>query len=161
MRGPILSIDHGDARVGFALSDETASIARPVDTVRNRGTKALVASILERVVADGVRRVVVGDPVSMDGTAGPRARKTRSFAGRLSAALEDAGMNCPVVLWDESGSSAAALDIVHARGGNVRSEKRRGGLDRLAAAVVLQEYLDAGSPEFPVVEPVRKKESSS
>lgn len=159
--GPILSIDHGDARVGLAISDETASIARPLETIRNRGSRALVAAILERVVAEGIRRVVVGDPVSMDGSEGPRAKKTRRFAARLSAGFEAADIDCPVVLWDESGSSDAALDIVHARGGNLRSEKRRGGLDRLAAAVILQEFLDAGVPILPAVVPLREGEGQS
>lgn len=153
--GPVLALDYGDARVGLAASDDLRWIARPLETVRHRGIAALCALVAHRVGELGVGLVVVGDPISMDGTVGPRSLRTRRFAGRLAAALP-----VPVVLWDEAGSTARAIEVLHLRGSNVRREKKRGGLDRLAAAVVLQEFLDAGCPAGDLVEPASPPPSS-
>ena len=163
--GRVLAVDYGDARVGLAITDELRLTVRPLETLKNRGRKHLCGLLAERAKADELVLVVVGDPVNADDSVGPRARTTRAFAGELADTLagfwarEGRGAEAPpVVLWDEGGSTQRALDLIHRRGSSTRRERRRGGLDQIAAAVILQDWLDLGAPEEPAIEPSRNPE---
>lgn len=136
--GRFLAIDLGTRRIGVALSDPTGTIAFALETITTAGAAGRRAA--ERV-ADLCRRhdvalVVVGWPRNMDGSRGPAARLAEVFAGRLRAALL-----VPVELWDERLSTAAADRTLIEAG--VRREERRHARDRVAAALILQGYLDA------------------
>ena len=146
--GRVLAVDYGDARVGLALSEEMRFTVRPLETLRNRGVVAVCTAIGARVREHGVRLVLVGDPVNADDSVGPRAQITRRFAQRLAAELrrELADATPLILLWDESGSTEEALVQIRRRGSTGRRERRKGGIDRVAAAIILRDWLNAGAP---------------
>ena len=124
----LLSLDYGAARTGVAISDETATIARPFGVVERAGAAAGLATLREIVASEGVSRVVVGLPVSLDGAEHAQAREVRSFVARLRNVID-----VPVVLYDERFTTT----IAQQRGG-------AGALDARAAAQILEDYLNAG-----------------
>jgi putative Holliday junction resolvase len=128
---PILAVDPGEARLGLAVSDPTQTIARPFEVLRHVSRAADVRAILERAGRHGIGLIVVGLALDSEGEVGPQARR----ALRLIEALRQA-TTLPVETWDESGSTAAAR----------RGSRDDPLLDARAAAVILQEYLDARRP---------------
>ncbi len=134
--GRIMGIDPGSARVGVALSDESGLIARPFDTVRRTGDRQAVKALRRIAVENDVTRIVVGLPLSMAGL-----EQTSSVeARRLAQALESA-TGLEVVVWDERLTTVQAeRAMIEA---NVRRRRRREIVDRVAAAVMLQSYLDS------------------
>ena len=133
--GRILGVDPGEARVGVAVSDEGRLLARPLPTLTGLDDRGVAAAIAELCEETGARTVVVGLPIRMDGTTGPRAVRSRE----LAVAIEDA-TRARVVLQDERLSSVEATRIMHERGEKARG--RKGRVDELAASVILQGYLD-------------------
>lgn len=128
--GRVLAIDPGDVHLGVALSDPTATIASPLLVLRHSSRQRDVQALIEAARQHQVERIVVGVPYGQEGDIGPQARK----ALRLAEALRSA-TTLPVVIWDESGSSRAA-----------RRGRRSDPLEHArAAAVILQEHLDASS----------------
>ena len=128
MKSPVLSVDPGEVRIGLAISDPTRTIARPLEVLRHTSRAADVLGILERVARQGAGAIVVGIAMNSEGEVGPQARRGLRLAEGLRQQT-----SVPVETWDESGSTQAA---------------RRGGrddpmLDARAAAVILQEYLNA------------------
>jgi len=139
----ILALDLGDRRVGVALSDPLGLTAQGLPTIERRGRKALLEEIRRLVEAQGVERVVLGLPRNMDGTLGPRARETLAFADALAEAL-----GIPVDTWDERMTTLAAERAL--REGGVTGSKRRQHVDRIAAQLILEGYLESRSqPEKP------------
>ena len=135
-RGRVVGVDPGDVRVGLAVSDESRTLARPLEVLKGGSVKRVAAAVGERVHELGVQTIVVGHAVRMDGTVGDRAAAAR----RLAAALEDACL-ATVVLQDERLSSAEAERVLRERGEKTRG--RKGRIDEMAACVILQGYLDA------------------
>ncbi|MBX3274134.1 MAG: Holliday junction resolvase RuvX [Sandaracinaceae bacterium] len=131
-----LAIDHGERRVGLALSDEGGTFATPYATWERGDPSALLTRLAELVASEGVGEIVVGLPLHLDGREGASARRARRFAELLE---QRAGV--PVVLWDERLSSAAAERAL--REGGVRAKEQKGKLDRVAAALLLSSYLDS------------------
>lgn len=131
-----LGIDHGERRVGLALSDETGTFAHPYETWERKDPKQLVARIAELVEREGVGEIVVGLPLHLDGREGASARRARKLADALR---ERTGLE--VVLWDERLSSAAAERAL--REGGVKAKDQKGLVDRVAAALLLSSYLDS------------------
>lgn len=140
MIGAALAIDLGDRTIGLAVSDALGITAQGLDTLERHGghrdLDALRAVCEEREVG----RIVVGLPRNMDGSEGPRAAKSRAFARGLSEALE-----LPVFLWDERLTTAEAERLLIAA--DVSRAKRAKVVDRLAAQLILQGWLEAGCPE--------------
>jgi 23S rRNA pseudouridine1911/1915/1917 synthase len=134
--GRVLGVDPGEARVGVAVSDEGRTLARPLPTLTGLDDRGVAAAIEGLCEETGARIVVVGLPIRMDGTTGPRAVRSRE----LAVAIEDA-TRARVVLHDERLSSAEATRIMHERGEKARN--RKGRVDELAASVILQGYLDS------------------
>ena len=140
--GRILALDPGERRTGVALSDELGILATPlcILRVRARDRVEAVASIVHE---HGVAEIVVGFPKTLRGEVGPQARRVERFVEELRDAVD-----APVRLWDEQYSTAEAKDRLAARGsGSRRFGGRRGRaeaphVDAVAAAVILQEYLD-------------------
>jgi putative holliday junction resolvase len=134
-RGRVLGLDLGDARIGVAISDDERRLAVPLGTVRT-GAPADVKAIAELVRENDVSLVVVGHPLNMSGGAGERAHHAERFAAALTGFLE-----VPVVLHDERLSSVEADRALRESGASGR--ERRRAIDRSAATVILQSWLDA------------------
>jgi putative Holliday junction resolvase len=136
-RGRVLGVDWGEKRIGIALSDESRSIAQPLTTLTRRtGKRFPMRDLLSLATEHAVTGVVVGLPLEADGSDGEPAAAARALAadiGRVAA--------LPVTLWDERMSTARALKTVQELGGSTRG--RKGDVDALAAAILLQHYLDA------------------
>ena len=120
----ILGIDYGDARIGLALSDASATLCGRAWTLTEWTLDRAVAAIAD----------VLGLPKNMDGTEGPRAEKSRAVAQRLTEAT-----GLEVVLWDERRSSIEAHGILHANGR--KEKKHRQTVDAVAASLILEGYL--------------------
>ena len=130
----ILAIDHGSKRIGFALSDELGWTAQPLETFYRRNPEADIRHIQELVREHEVGKVLVGMPFRLDGEIGPAAKVVEAFIQLLEPAL-----SVPVVTWDERMTTCAAEDLLIAA--DVGRRKRKGIVDRIAAAILLQSYL--------------------
>jgi len=135
----MLGLDLGDRRVGVALSDPDGILSRPLVQLTVRSRKDLVEAVARLVEEHEVGRVVVGLPLLEDGTCGEQARRSEATAEALRQALR-----APVVTWDERYSSLEADRLMRESG--KRADRRRSRIDMVAAAVILQAYLDAGAP---------------
>jgi putative Holliday junction resolvase len=132
--GRLLGVDIGDRRIGLALSDPTQTIAQPLETLTRRlGKRFPLTDLASRL--EGVVGVVVGLPLTPEGTEGGRAVEARTVAQRIARRFE-----LPVMVWDERFTTARALAT--ARELNVRVRNRRADTDRIAATVLLQHFLE-------------------
>ena len=135
--GRILAVDWGEIRIGLALSDETQTLATPLETlVRRRGKRFPLPRFLELVSAHRPAGVLVGLPLSGEGEEKSSAAAARELADTVARAS-----GLPVEMWDERMSTARALAVIREQGGSTRG--RKADVDSLAAAVLLQHYLDA------------------
>lgn len=134
--GRVLGVDLGDARIGLAISDPIGLTAQPLGWVPGGGRKACVARVAAAAREHGAVTIVVGHPLLMSGTAGERAGSAAAFARALGALVE-----ASVVLWDERLSTVQAQRALI--GGGVRRGRRREVVDQVAAALILQSWLDA------------------
>lgn len=131
----LLGLDVGTKTIGLALSDVTRSIATPYHTVRRTKFTEDAKVIQEAVKEHQVGALVIGLPINLDGSEGPRAQSTRAFARNLAVRIE-----VPMVFWDERLSTAAVERHLIEAGA---SRKRRAQvIDRMAAAYILQGALD-------------------
>jgi putative Holliday junction resolvase len=135
--GRILSVDWGEIRIGLALSDESQILATPLETLQRRAGKRFpMPRFLELTALHQPVGVLVGLPLSMDGAEGESAEAVRDLAANLARRT-----GLPVELWDERMSTARALGAIREQGGSTRG--RKADVDALAAAVLLQHFLDA------------------
>ena len=132
----LAGLDVGDRRIGVAIADETGLIATPLATVQ-RGRHDL-AEIARLVAEWRVDRLVVGLPTGLSGREGPQAAAVRAYAADLAAHL---GPEPPLEFWDERLTTAIAERALIEAG--TRRARRRERIDAVAAAVILQSYLDA------------------
>lgn len=132
----VLALDHGTKRIGIALSDPTGTIAQPM----GYWPALPFAGFLERLRAFAkekeVAMLLVGMPRNMDGSYGPAAQKVDEFVGALRQAI-----TIPIEVWDERLTTVQANRLLIE--GGMRRDKRKQKVDSLAAAVLLQSYLDA------------------
>lgn len=136
----VLALDIGEKRIGVAVSDPAGRVATPVTVLDAKRTLG-DGSELSRIAGDyEVQAVVVGLPLSLDGTEGPQARRVRSLADKLAIQL-----NLPLIFADERLSSAQASRAMSEAGMSVRDQ--RGKLDAVAASLFLQVYLDSRAAE--------------
>jgi putative Holliday junction resolvase len=133
----VLALDFGSARTGVAVSDPTGLIARPLGVVEQAGTDAGLAELCRLIAEEGPERVVVGLPLTLRGTRGEQAKEAERFAEALGAVLD-----VPVELHDERLSTVEAERALRTAGASARD--RRSAVDRSAATVILQSFLDAG-----------------
>jgi len=131
----LLGLDVGTKTVGMALSDVSRSVATPFDTIRRTKFTADAKTIREVVEKNQIGALVIGLPLNLDGSEGPRAQSTRAFARNLAAHVM-----VPIVFWDERLSTAAVeRQLIEADA----SRKRRAEVvDRMAAAYILQGALE-------------------
>lgn len=130
----IMAIDYGDARIGLAVSDPTATLVGEAWTLAEWDMGRAAARIAAEAQSRGVERLVLGLPKNMDGTEGPRAEKSREFAALLEAAS-----GLPVLLRDERRTTVDAHRILHANGR--RMKQHRENVDAVAASLILEGYL--------------------
>lgn len=132
----ILALDVGSKRIGLAVSDELGFIAQALKTLDTKGRQRDIESIVRIVNEMDVSEIVVGMPYNMDGSEGPQAQKVLEFADQLSRAT-----TVPVLKWDERMSTVAAERILLEA--DLSRLKRRKVIDKVAAAIILQGYLDS------------------
>lgn len=132
----ILALDHGTRRIGVAVSDELQSIAQPLEYIPAEPFAGFLARLSELIRQKEVELILVGMPRNMDGTEGPAALKVHEFV----TALKDA-IPIPIRTWDERLTSVMANRLLIQ--GNVRRDKRKQKVDQMAAAILLQGYLDS------------------
>lgn len=132
--GRIVGLDIGSKRIGVAVSDELGLIARPLRVVPRRSYNKDVAAIAEIVAAEEADRLVVGLPLGLAGGSTEQTRRTLRLAEVLQARLP-----VPVDLWDERFTTVTARRMAPPE----RRTRRAGSLDPIAAAVMLQGYLDS------------------
>ena len=133
----ILALDHGTKRIGVALSDETKTIAQPLEYILTEPFAAFLDRLKKLLVEKEVDLIIIGLPRNMDGSYGPAAQKVEAFVAVLRSAV-----TVPVKTLDERLTSAQANRILIQ--GGVRRDKRKEKVDKMAAAILLQSYLDAG-----------------
>jgi putative Holliday junction resolvase len=132
----ILALDHGTKRIGVAVSDELKMIAQPLEYILAEPSADFLARLKELIHEKEVELILVGMPRNMDGTYGPAAQKVQEFVAVLKGAL-----SVPIKFWDERLTSAQANRLLIQ--GNVRRDKRKEKVDKMAAAILLQSYLDS------------------
>ena len=147
----VLALDVGERRIGLAISDPEGRVAVPLETLERRDEDADLRALAELVERESVQAVVVGLPLSLDGSVGPQAKRTQEFARRLAGAISR-----PLEMWDERLSTVAAERALSPpgppgrRGRRLRAgerrrppERRQEARDALAATLILQAYLDS------------------
>jgi len=150
----ILGIDPGEKRIGVAIANREVRLARPLQVLTRRSRAEDFVRIAEIVRAHDVGLIVVGQPLAEDGGAGVRARTVERWTAALAAALgaeppapagesptRQAQERLQIVLWDERMSTLAATQIRRAQG-----KRGHAHVDAVAAAVILQDYLDSVCP---------------
>lgn len=135
LKNSILGIDLGKKRTGIAVSDINQKIASPLKVIENMKFNEIL-DILKKIVTDrDICAIVVGDPINMDGSIGPKSQSSRSFLKNLSKEL-----NIPILLWDERLTTVSAeRSLLEA---DVSRKKRQQIIDKIAASIILQNFLD-------------------
>lgn len=131
----ILGVDYGDARIGIALSDELEILASPLQTYKSQSMRKDIDYVASIAKEHGCGKIVLGLPLNMNGTEGTRVEKTRAFGKVLEKVAE-----IPVVYKDERLTTVQVERVFDM--GNVRKDKRKQIVDKTAAVLILQSYLD-------------------
>ena len=132
----ILALDHGTKRIGVAISDEMKMIATPLEFIPPEPFSDFLTRLKELIREKEVDLVLVGMPRNMDGSYGPAALQVQEFMAMLKDAI-----GIPIKTWDERLTSAQANRFLIQA--NVRRDQRKEKVDKTAAAILLQSYLDA------------------
>ena len=131
-----MALDIGDKRIGVALSDPEQMLARGLQVIHRRSNKGDMEVIASLVKEHEVEKIIVGHPVRLDGTVGEQAHKVEAYVTELKEVAA-----IPIVLWDEGLSTVRAQEAMIEAGRGRRERKRR--LDAVAAAAILQDYMDS------------------
>jgi len=131
----ILALDHGSKRIGVAVSDPTKTIAQPLEYILTEPFAALLERLKKLLAEQEVDLILIGLPRNMDGSYGPAAEKVQTFVAALKSAV-----TVPIRLWDERLTSSQANKVLIQ--GGVRRNERKEKVDKMAAAILLQSYLD-------------------
>ena len=132
----ILALDHGTKRIGVAVSDEMKMIATPLEFILAEPFADFLARLKELIREKEVEMILVGMPRNMDGSYGPAALKVQEFVAVLNSAVA-----VPIKTWDERLTSAQANRFLIQA--NVRRNDRKQKVDKTAAAILLQSFLDS------------------
>ena len=130
----IMAIDYGDAHTGIAISDPTGFMTGYATVINAYRPEVVVQQITALVKEYGVEELVLGHPINMDGSRGPRSEKAHAMKALLEEALPQ-----PVVLWDERRTTIDAHQILMNNGKNAK--KRKKTVDAVAASLILEGYL--------------------
>ena len=131
----IIGIDYGEKRIGFAISDELLIMAHPLKVVENKGFSNFLKDINQVIEEENITKIIIGLPINMDGTTGEQANKILKIIEDLRKEIK-----IPILPWDERLSSEEAHTYL-AETGQSR-KKRSKKIDKAAAAIILQGYLD-------------------
>ncbi len=134
-----LGLDLGTKTIGLAVSDELGITAQGLTTLKRRGPRKDLEAIAERVTEFTIDCFVIGLPLNMDGSEGPRAEFTRKFGTTLEEATK-----LPIIYWDERLTSVAAHRALSEVGAS--RKKRKEVIDQVAAVLILQGWLDSQRP---------------
>lgn len=135
----VLGVDFGQKRIGLAVSDETGTIAQPLVYIDGGGLAAVSREIVRISAERKVGKIVVGVPLKLDGKPSEQTQRTLAFIAELQRTT-----TLPVAQWDERLTSVQAERALLE--GNVRRSDRKQKIDKLAAQIMLQSYLDATNP---------------
>ena len=130
----IMAIDYGDAHTGIAVSDRTLMLTGFSTVINAYRSDAVIEQIKALIAEHEVTELVLGHPINMDGTRGPRAEKVEGFAEQLKEAT-----GLPVTLWDERRTTVDAHNILMNNGKNAKQRKKT--VDAVAASLMLEGYL--------------------
>lgn len=131
----IMAVDYGDARTGIAVCDKTEFLASPVGTIEERKFDVLVQKVAYMAKQYEVEEIVVGLPLNMNGSKGPRAEICETFANALNEMTD-----IPVNMWDERSTTVQAHNYLNAT--NTRGKKRKEIVDTVSATIILEAYLE-------------------
>jgi putative Holliday junction resolvase len=138
VKGRLLGVDWGERRIGLALSDEMQVLAQPLTTLTRRAGKRFpMSQLLEQITTHNVVGVVVGLPLDESGAEGEAAHAAKDLADAIKQRVGE----LPVTMWDERMTTARILGAIREMGGKTRGRKE--DVDAMAAALLLQHYLDA------------------
>ncbi len=133
----IMGIDFGDSRIGIAVSDPLGWTAQGIDTIKWKGSMRQPAEQIKQLAAQyDVEKIVIGFPRNMNGTVGPSGEKAIEFGELLTKVT---GLD--VIKWDEWLTTVAANRMMHEVG--MKTSRKKGAVDRIAAVLILQGYLDS------------------
>jgi putative Holliday junction resolvase len=132
----ILALDHGSRRIGVAVSDETRTIAQPLEFIPAEPFAGVLDRLKQLIREKEIDLILIGLPRNMDGSYGPATEKVQTFVGVLANAI-----TIPIKTWDERLTSAQANRVLIQ--GGARRDKRKQKVDQMAAAILLQSFLDA------------------
>lgn len=130
----IMAVDYGDAHTGLAACDRTETLASPIGIIHERDFDTCIMKTAAAVVEYAIDMVVVGNPINMNGSVGPRSEKCKLFAEKLRAMV-----SVPVEMWDERSTTVTAHNMMNEV--NKRGAKRKAVIDAVAAAIILENYL--------------------
>lgn len=130
----IMAVDYGDSHTGLACCDRTETLASPIGVIDEKNFNICVEKVAAMSVEYEAGMIVVGNPLNMNGSAGPRSQLCKSFADMLQNYVE-----IPVVMWDERSTTVTAHQMMNDV--NKRGKKRKAVIDAVAAAVILENYL--------------------
>jgi putative Holliday junction resolvase len=138
----IMGVDFGDSRIGVALGDPLGIMATPLTIITRTEEEKDIGALIDIIRQNGVGRIVIGLPISMDGTLGKQAEKVKAFAAELAK-----NTDIPVEFKDERLSTVVAKNLLQ----EARKTDRKTRYDAAAAALILQSYLDGinGPPALP------------
>jgi putative Holliday junction resolvase len=135
----VLALDLGKKRIGMALSDELGLTAQGLETLERTNIREDLARISQLAADKGVSLILMGNPLHMSGREGRQTEYARDFGERLRSAS-----GIPVEFWDERLTTVAAQRVLRESG--ISIEKRAKAVDRLAAVILLESYLDSRNP---------------
>lgn len=138
-RSRILAVDFGDARTGLAATDWTGSIVVPLPRIDSRDQQEVIRQVLELTAERETQAIVVGLPLTLDGTVGERAKATQQFIDKLRTQAA-----CPVATIDESHTTDEAHERL--KQGGMKAKKRKDHADSIAALVILERYRETLRP---------------
>ena len=131
----LIGIDPGKKRIGIAISDENKKVATPYTTIVKKDYSSFLAQIKKIVQENAIKGIVIGNPINMDGSIGPKSQSSRSFVNNLSKEI-----NIPILLWDERLTTVSAeRSLLEA---DLSRKKRQQIIDKIAASIILQSFLD-------------------
>lgn len=130
----IMSVDFGDARTGLAMCDKTEFLASPIGVVHEKRFEHAVEKVAAAAIENKAEAVIVGLPLNMNGSEGPRAELCRTFAAELSEKI-----SVPVRMWDERQTTVSAAGYLNQT--DTKGKKRKEVIDAVAAVIILDSYL--------------------
>ena len=131
----LLGIDPGKNRVGLAISDEDKLVSTPLKTIVKKNSSNFIKEIKEIINENGIKGIIVGNPINMDGSKGPSSQSANDFAKHLSN-----NVSVPITMWDERLSSEGAFNL--SSNLDINTSKKVEKLDQNAASFILQGAID-------------------